>query len=747
MSIEVPEGNLNELRQMLSGDGGDGAGEQKLGTLAGVYVPTILTILGVIMYLRHGQVVGNAGLGGAITIVLLAHIITITTGLSVSSVATNTRVGAGGAFAIISQALGLEVGGSVGLPLFIAQAVSVALYVVGFAEAWQIVFPAHAWPLVALLTFALVVAIAFISTQFATRIQFIILGIVAFSLVSIFLGAFPIAAHTGLTEAPEIWGRFPRWDFWQTFTIFFPAVTGIMTGISLSGTLREPRRSIPVGTMGAIATGLVVYLLLAYWLARAATPTDLVDPENRVLVEKALFGWAVLAGMLAATFSSALGSLIAAPRVMQALGVHKILPYSDVFARENASGEPRPAMMATAVVALLALIFAITSGGLDAIAPIITMFFLLTYSMLNVVVLLEQTLGMVSFRPTLKIPRFVPFLGAIFCIFVMFLVSPAFSLIAIIFVLLLYGYLARRQLRVADVSDVRSGLFMSIAEWAATRLGNVPAAPERTWKPSVLVPVSSTSELAGGYRFLWAMTWPQGAIRVLGIHNPGDDEKLKDLDLMTQAFRDDGVNARMTLLDAEDYVEGVRTSTQLLRAVLFRPNILFFHLYPDSDLNRLQELVDRTAAYSMGIVLLARHPVIELGREQLINVWVSDQGPDWSHDLQYSNLDLSLLLAYKLSRNWKGRINLCMAVSDADKEARARQFLEELVTLTRFPADTSVLVWQSSFEEALKSAPRADLSSFGLPREPDLAFSQRIVELVDGSCIFVRDSGEESALA
>jgi hypothetical protein len=105
------------------------------------------------------------------------------------------------------------------------------------------------------------------------------------------------------------------------------------------------------------------------------------------------------------------------------------------------------------------------------------------------------------------------------------------------------------------------------------------------------------------------------------------------------------------------------------------------------------------------------------------------------------------LLAYKLSRNWKGRINLCMAVSDAETETRARQFLEELVTLTRLPGDTGVLVWQSSFEEALKSAPRADLSSFGLPREPDLAFSQRIVELVDGSCIFVRDSGEESALA
>lgn len=730
----------------VAGLGEEENGRHKLGTMAGVYVPTILTILGVIMYLRHGQVVGNAGLGGAIVIVLLAHIITVTTGLSVSSVATNTRVGAGGAFAIISQALGLEVGGSVGLPLYIAQGVSVSLYVVGFAEGWQIIFPLHPWPLVAIITFVVVALIAFISTQFATRIQFLILGIVALSLVSIALGSFPIAAHTGLTEAPELWGRFPRWDFWQAFTIFFPAVTGIMTGISLSGTLREPRRSIPAGTMGAIVTGLVVYLALAYWLSRAATPGELVDPDSRVLVDKALYGWAVLAGMLAATFSSALGSLIAAPRVMQALAAHRILPFSRRFAEQNESGEPRMAMLATVGIAFIALIFAIIAGGLDAIAPIITMFFLLTYSMLNVVVLLEQTLGMVSFRPTLKIPRVVPLVGAVFCVFVMFLVSPAFSLISIVLVLLLYGYLARRQL-VASHSDVRSGLFMSVAEWAATRLSNVPGAPERTWKPSVLAPVSSTSELAGGYRFLWAMTWPQGTIHVLGLAFDGVDEKLKDLDLMTLAFQGDGVYARMTVLEADDYVEGVRTATQVLRSVLFRPNILFFQLYPESDLERLQQLVDRTAAYSMGVVLLARHPVIELGREQLINVWVSDQGPDWSHDLQYSNLDLSILLAYKLARNWNARINLCMTVTNSDTVARAREFLEDLITLTRLPAETAVLVWNGSFEETLQNAPRADLSCFGLPKDPDLAFSQRIVQLVDGSCIFVRDSGEESALA
>ncbi|MDX1664851.1 MAG: hypothetical protein R3272_13750, partial [Candidatus Promineifilaceae bacterium] len=552
----------------------------------------------------------------------------------------------------------------------------------------------------------------------------------------------------GLTETPQLWGDFPVWDFWTTFTIFFPAVTGIMTGISLSGTLKDPRRSIPIGTMVAIATGLVVYIGLAFWLTGAASAQALVDPENRVLVEKAVYGPIVLAGMLAATFSSALGSLIAAPQVVQALAIHNILPFglNERFARQNRRGEPMQAMAATTVIAFAALTFAALAGGLNAIAPVITMFFLLTYTMLNVVVLVEKALGMVSFRPTFRVHWTIPLLGMVFCTFVMFLVSPTFSLVSLVLVLLLYGYLARKNL-VATHSDVRSGLFMSVAEWAANRIQNVPAAPERTWKPSVLVPVETTSALRGSYRFLSAMTAPQGSIHVLGLALDGNVSVLKDLDLLTQAFRNDGLNARMTVLDADDFVEGVRNSTQVLRSILFRPNILFLRLHAQSDLAELQDLVERTAAYRMGIVLLARHPVIELGREHLINVWMSPQEPDWEPDLQRSNQDLTLLLAYKLQRNWDGKINLCMAVPDEETRLKAETFLEQLMTLVRLPPNTNFFVYVDEFEHALRQAPRADLSAFGLPREPDLHFSQRIVDVVDGSCIFVRDSGDESAFA
>ena len=728
---------------------GEELGDNRFGTFAGVFVPTILTILGAIMYLRLGWVAGNAGLIGALLIIVLAHAITFTTGLSVSSVATNTRVGAGGAFAIISQSLGIEIGGSVGVPLYLAQGVSVALYILAFAEGVMSLVPPDSglalW-MISLIAFVLVFAIAYISARFASRIQLLILLGILLSLVSIFLGGVLLAREGALVESPVLWGPFSQANFWTTFAVFFPAVTGIMTGISMSGSLRDPRSSIPVGTMGAIIVGFVVYIALTFWLVNVATPQELVT-NSTIMVDKALWGWAVYVGMLGATFSSALGSLVAAPRVMQALASKKVLPKSEFLAIEAPNGEPRNAALATGGISLVALLWALSAGGINSVAQVITMFFLITYGMLNLVVLAEQQLQTVSFRPTLHVSRLIPLIGLIGCIIAMALVAPIFSLVATILVFALYIVLSRRSL-VDDHNDIRSGLFFSLAEWAAIRTSNMPSAPQRTWKPMVLAPVSNTSVMRGTYRFLHSLTWPQGGIHALGIYaSPQQKEKLQDLGSLTEGFVRDGIYANATFLEETDFVNGVRATTQVLRETFFRPNILLLRLREDSDLDELQALVDKTAAYQMGILLLYNHPINGMGREQLITVWVSNQGPDWKLDLGLSNLDLALLVAYQLSQNWNGRITLCMAVANEEEQVQAEAYLNQLISLVRLPSPTSVQVFARPFDEAIKAAPTADLNIFGLAHEPDLRFIQRLAIDVNTSCVFVRDSGEESAMA
>ncbi|MGD2078555.1 MAG: amino acid permease [Chloroflexota bacterium] len=735
------------LRNRLSSPAGQES-DQKFGAFNGVFVPTVLTILGVIMYLRLGWVVGNAGLVGAILIILMAHVVTVSTGLAVSSIATNIRVGAGGAFPLISQSLGLEVGGSVSVPLYLAQGISIALYILGFSSGVLNIFPELPEIAVALGTFAVILAIAYISAQFASRVQLIILAIVTLSLFSIFMGGLAIGDRAGMNIPPTLWGDFPAGNFWVVFAVFFPAVTGIMVGISMSGELRDPRKSIPLGTMSAIAVTLVIYILLTIWLSRVATVEELlnIEPGNIVMADKAYWPPLVVAGLLGATFSSALASMVAAPRVMQALAEHGILPRSSFIAQDSESGEPRRALLITAAIALVTLVLASLSGGLNAIAPLISMFFMITYGTLNAVVVIEQSLGMVSFRPTLAIPRWVPLVGLLSCLFVMTLINPIFSLLAIILTLAIYAYLLRKNLR-APWGDVRSGLFLALAEWAGERVSRLPGAPERTWSPNILAPITDAETLNGSYRFLRAIASPQGSVRALGLYKPGQRASVERLGQISHAFTADGVFSRTTLLKVPDFETGLITSIEVLDSIFFRPNMLFMPLFPERQEIDLERILTECLEFRIGVALLARHPVVDLGREQLINVWVREQGPAWELGMRLSNLDLSVLLAYQLARNWHGQVSLCMAVNDEETASKAQDYLHELVTLARLQDNTQVRVIEGSFHEALRQVPSADINLFGLPDDFRPGFLQEIINIVDASCLFVRDSGDESALA
>jgi solute carrier family 12 sodium/potassium/chloride transporter 2 len=201
---------------------------KKFGTFGGVFTPTLLTILGVIMYLRLGWVVGNAGLLGAWLIIMISFLITLCTALSMSAITTNIRIGAGGAYAIVSQALGLEVGGSLGIPRYISQGLAVTMYIFGFREGWMGIFPEHNPFLVDLAVFGILFTIAYISANLAIKTQYVIMGIVIMSLISIVLAAYDGSMFVSINEALS-WGSFKGSEengfsgssFWIVFAVFF----------------------------------------------------------------------------------------------------------------------------------------------------------------------------------------------------------------------------------------------------------------------------------------------------------------------------------------------------------------------------------------------------------------------------------------------------------------------------------------------------------------------------------------------
>jgi len=719
--------------------------QQKYGTFGGVFVPTLLTILGVILFLRQGWVIGNAGLLGGWMIITLAFVIVTFTALSMSCITTNIRIKAGGAYSIISQSLGLEVGGSVGVPLYLAQTFAITMYIFGFREGWLYIFPSHYAILVDVAVFGILFMVAFLSAKLAFRIQYIILAVIVGALVSV--GA---TVFTGVMEhSIQWWGDFPGApeenfqgvSFWVVFAVLFPAATGIMAGANMSGELKNPKKSIPLGTLSAIAISYVIYMASGYWMAKVAPVDELVSNYN-VMIDYALWAPAVLGGLLGATFSSALASIVGAPRILQALGDHKIFPGGEVFSKLAENGEPRNAILLTGGLVLATLLL----RDLNTIAPLITMFFLITYMMINLVVFIEQQMDMISFRPTFPIPKFVPFLGTVGCLFTMFIINSTFGIIALSLVILIYLYLTNRKLKV-PYGDMRSGLFVSLAEWAAKRVSLLPENNERAWKANLLVPVRSARELRGSFSLIRNLVYPKGSVKLVGMGGTKDHSKFgESLMDFAMSFSRENVYTRWSIIDSDDFRQAVLTSLQTLQGTFFKPNILFLRLpshkrYDDE----IHSIINEARHNKMGIQLYVEDPIAQLGRSSAINVWIREQSPDWDLSMELGNVDLSLLTAYKLKMNWNAQMRVITVVEDSQVE-EAYRYLDNLLDAARLP-DVLKHVEVGTFNEALQNAPQADLDLMGLPNDPDLEQLRSYVETTQSACVFVADSGNENILA
>lgn len=702
------------------------AGEAtKFGTFGGVFSPTVLTILGVIMYLRLGWVVGNAGVMGAIIIILLAKTITVCTGLAMSSITTNIKIGAGGAYSIIAKSLGLEAGGSVGIPFYVSQTLSAALYIIGFTEGWLSIFPGHPPLLVSLITWAVLMTISYISTQFAIRIQYIIMAIIGVSIVSLLM-----TPNQPVASVP-LFGDFQDADFWQVFAIFFPAVTGIMAGANMSGDLKNPRKSIPLGTMAGIFITLIIYIGLTVFLAKYISLQQLRE-NQMVMVDNAYWGPAVVLGILAATFSSALGSILGSPRILQALAEHGTVPMSKFFAERTKNNEPRNAIVFTGIIIIVALI----PGNLDILATLITMFFLITYGMLNLVVFIQQSMKIISYRPTLKIPRFVSFFGAAGCTFMMFLINPVFSAAAIAVIILLYIWLTRKGLK-SDWGDIRGGMFLVLAERASRVAAKFPR-HQISWKPDLLLPIDNPRVWSGPLLFIRDIIYPSGSIFAFTVSPDSREENRKSVEELLQPLKRQNLFVNSTVIENDDFNRGAKSVIQTLVGSTFRPNVLFLTLGNEKEKDEsINQMVLEAIRADLGIMVLNQHPRVAFGMQKDINLWLRERSPNWH---------LAVLIALYLQLNWEGKLNLvATAESEADK-ARMFDFLEKLSDMARLPSRTDFHVIVSGFQDAIAAAPRADMNIFGLGEKLSFNFMRGTTDWTSSSCLFVKDSGKESAL-
>jgi amino acid transporter len=717
----------------------------RFGTFAGVFTPNVLTILGIILFLRTGWVVGQAGLISALVIVAIANTISVLTGLSLSAIATSMRVRTGGNYYIISRSLGLEIGGAIGIPLFLSQAISVAFYIIGFTEALVFVeifrdFDPRIISTTVVLVFG---AIAFTGADFALRIQFVILAALAAALISFFSGGWDSFLSPSLSPNYS-----PGVTFWTVFAIFFPAVTGITVGASMSGDLRDPGKSIPQGTMVSIVLTAAIYLAAVLWLGLHATPDQLIT-DNLIMQQIARWPALILVGVWASTLSSALGSILAAPRVLQALSYDQVVPRW-LGTQLGSATEPRTAVLLTTAIAL----GVIWMGDLDFVAPIITMFFLNTYGMTNLVAGIEQMVGNPSFRPRFKVHWSLSLLGGLGCYGTMFLINSWATVFAIVFSYGIYFVLKERTLE-RTWGDVRSGIWFTLARFALLNLEG-QRYHFKNWRPNLLV---FTGQPHNRERLVEVAEWLSrgGGIVTFFQLLVGDIDTLAGHGIRKTArrhIREYIQNRNMTAFaEAEvvdDFFRGALTVAQAHGIGGLEPNAVLLGWSGTHEGRILQtRLLRELNLLSKSVLLLNYDEERKFGRRQAIDVWWGGRA---------GNADLMLLLAHIITRDpsWEGaRIRLLRVIGSEEGRDQATSHLQELLNEVRVEAEPVIIIRESSAQRLTELIARhstaTDLTLLGtkLPELADLDdYVQRLNELVEsaGSVLLVRSAHQEEDL-
>ena len=722
----------------------------RFGTFGGVFTPSLLTILGVIMFLRFNAVVGYAGLWHALLILAGATAITLITGLSIASIATNMRVKGGGAYYLISRSLGPEFGGVIAVFFYVAQAVAVTLYVFGFTEALLSAFPGlgFSFRAAATATNLVVFLCVYVGAGWTIRLQYAILAVLLLSVLSFFAGAGP-AFSPELLRANLAPAWAPGHTLFPVFALFFPAVTGIMAGVNMSGDLREPSRSIPRGTFAAIGFSTLLYVAIAVALAGAVPRAELLG-AGFVMKDRAWSGALIYAGVICATLSSALGSLMGAPRILQAFARDGMFRRLKVFARGSGrTAEPRRAIVLTFLIAQAGVL----AGDLDAIAPVITMFFLLTYGTVNLACFTESITRNPSFRPTFRAHHWMlALLGALGCVGVMFLIDAAWAAAAIGLAALLYFLIARAEILV-QWGDVGSGLAYQRARNALLRLESERYHP-KNWRPSILALSGGAYNRLHLAEYAAWLTADSGIVSIGQIIRGDLDrlwERRREAETLLRKFiRQEELAAFPAVVVDENVHAAVQTLLQAHGLGGLRPNVLLLGWRRDPYKTGIfAGLLALAKRMRRSVVVVANKQTDKEGRTRIaagaINVW-------WSKE---TNGALMLLLAHLLKKNPEWRTHpiriLRPVPPKADVHHVARE-MQDLLAAARIEADLVVMPAESHLD-AIREAMQPSavlLAGFEPPDEdPDgtlLPFLQQTIDL-PGDVLLVYNAGDVSLQA
>lgn len=665
---------------------------KKFGT-APVFFTAISTILGAILFLRFGYAVGTLGFWGAILIILLGHLVTIPTALAISEIATNKRVEGGGEYFIISRSFGLNIGATIGLALFLSQAISVAFYVIAFTEAFEFFFnymlenygmvlPRQAISIPVMIILAILIIKK--GANLGIKTLYAVIAVLFVSLVMFFIGNTEHAGAStfGLMNAQL---RNPG-EFFVVFAIIFPAFTGMTAGVGLSGDLKKPSRSIPLGTTMATLTGMMVYIFVVWKLAKSVPVEDLL--EHQLIMSRIAFAGAIVIplGLAASTLSSALGSVMVAPRTLQALALDQALPSPRInnWLGKGTEKDNEP-VNASLVTSIIAFVF-VAVGNVNAVASIITMFFMVTYGSLCLISFLNHFGSSPSYRPSFKSRWYISLTGFAISVWVMFKINTPFALLAFAFITGIYLYINNyHKSRKGFASIFANSLFQLNKNLQVMIQKKQTKKEKREWRPSAICISKDSFKRDKAFRLLNWISYKYGfgtyLHHITGYYSRSTAEKAREeLKKLLDHVESVDNHVYIDTLISPSNTSAIAQAIQIPGIAGMENNMVIFE-YDKQQPSNLEEIIDNFALVNSGDfdICILGSSSREIPYRKGIHIWINS--------LDTENANLMILLGFIIlgHPSWKqGRIKIYNVCKKEDFE-KTKKAMNELVQTGRLP--------------------------------------------------------------
>lgn len=664
----------------------------KFGT-APVFFTAISTILGAILFLRFGYAVGTLGFWGVVLIILLGHLVTIPTALAISEIATNKRVEGGGEYFIISRSFGLNIGATIGIALYLSQAISVAFYVIAFTEAFEFFFnyisqefgfilPRQAISIPAMVLLAAIILKK--GANLGVKALYFVVAILLGSLVLFFLGSTGHAdATTYNLGKAEL--RNPQ-DFFVVFAIIFPAFTGMTAGVGLSGDLKQPSRSIPLGTTLATVSGMIIYFFVIWKLAKSAAVEDLLEQQlimGKIAVAGAI---AIPLGLAASTISSALGSVMVAPRTLQALALDRAFPSKRVnYWLSKSNPKDNEPFNATLVTVIIALVF-VAAGDVNAVASIISMFFMVTYGSLCLISFLNHFGSSPSYRPSFRSRWYISLIGFAVSGWVMFKISTLYALASFFVITLIYVFINHYHSRRKGFANIfANSIFQLNRNLQVLIQRKEDKRSQNEWRPSAICISKNSFRRDKAFHLLNWISYKYGfgtyLHHILGYYSTTTVQQAKkELERIFEQTKGIRSNVYIDTIISPSNTSAIAQAIQIPGIAGMENNMVIFEFDKENPEN-LDEIVDNFALVSAGdfdvCILASSDKTIQYRNG--IHVWINSMDTE--------NANLMVLLSFILLGHpvWKKAQIKIFDICRPDEVDKTKKVMAELVKEGRLP--------------------------------------------------------------